>query len=142
MKLPLTILDIKAIIPHDGKALFLQQVTELEPGKMVTATCVFPEQTVEGHFPGNPMVPGVLLMEALAQAGAVCVGSLEKFKGRQLILRGIDHSRFRKKVLPGEEITLKVEILEIRSATGKGNGTAWVKGKMVCRGEISFGVIS
>jgi 3-hydroxyacyl-[acyl-carrier-protein] dehydratase len=135
--------DIQKIIPHRYPFLLVDRIIELEAGvkavgiKNVTVN----EPFFQGHFPGNPIMPGVLQVEALAQVGAVALLSQEEFKGKLAVFAGIDNLRFKKQVLPGDTLRLEVEIVSIRRSIGKGNAVAYVGDKIACKGEIMFGIV-
>lgn len=136
----LTIEEIKEIIPHRYPMLLIDRVEELEPGKTITAkkNVSVNEPFFQGHFPHEPVMPGVLIVEAMAQAGAVALLSLEEFKGKTAYFGGIDKAKFRKKVTPGDTLILEVELTKVRSAAGKGKGIAYVDGKKVAEAELTF----
>lgn len=136
--------DIEKIIPHRDPFLLIDEVTELEPGKRVVAKKHLNEDEFwfKGHFPGYPIQPGVLTMEMLAQAGAVCVLSMPEFKGKLAVFAGIDKARFHRPVRPGETLTLEVEIMKMRTSVGVGKAVATVDGKKAASGEITFAIIS
>jgi len=132
--------DIKNIIPHRDPFLLIDEVTELEPGKRVVAVKHVNEEEYyfKGHFPGQPVMPGVLQVEALAQAGAVCVLSLPEHKGKIAYFAAIDRVKFRGMVTPGDELRLEVELGNLRSRGGKGVAAAYKGDKLVCSCEITF----
>lgn len=133
---------IEAIIPHRDPFLLIDEVLELEPGKRVVAKKYLKEDEFwfKGHFPGYPIQPGVLTMEMLAQAGAVCVLSMPEFKGRTAFFAGIDKARFHRPVRPGETLILEVELVKLRTSIGVGKATATVDGKKAAVGEITFAI--
>ncbi len=136
----LTIQEIMEIIPHRYPFLLLDRILELEPGqralgeKLVTIN----EPFFQGHFPDMPIMPGVLIVEALAQTGAVAALSLPENKGKLAVFAGIDHVRFRRSVRPGHTLRLEVTIDKIRRGIGKGNGKATVDSVLVCEGQLMF----
>ncbi|QQU18339.1 3-hydroxyacyl-ACP dehydratase FabZ [Enterococcus casseliflavus] len=136
----LTIQEIKEIIPHRYPMLLVDRVEELEEGKRVVAkkNVTINEPFFQGHFPHEPVMPGVLIVEAMAQAGAVALLSLEGFRGKTAYFGGLDKAKFRKKVTPGDTLILEVEIIKVKSAAGIGKGIAYVDGKKVAEAELTF----
>ncbi|MCI5623556.1 MULTISPECIES: 3-hydroxyacyl-ACP dehydratase FabZ [Anaerostipes] len=136
----LDIKEIMSIIPHRSPFLLVDRVEEMEVGKRIVAKkCVsYNEPFFTGHFPQEPVMPGVLIIEALAQAGAVCALSAEENKGKIAFLGGVNKAKFRGKVVPGDVLTLEVEMVKIKGPVGVGKGTAKVDGKVVASGEITF----
>ena len=136
----LTIEEIKEIIPHRYPMLLIDRVEELEPGKSIKAkkNVSVNEPFFQGHFPHEPVMPGVLIVEAMAQAGAVALLSLDEFKGKTAYFGGIDKAKFRKKVVPGDTLVLEVELTKVRSSAGCGKGIAYVDGKKVAEAELTF----
>ena len=136
----LTISEIKEIIPHRYPMLLIDRVEELEPGQRILAkkNVTINEPFFQGHFPHEPVMPGVLIVEAMAQAGAVALLSLEQFKGKTAYFGGIDKAKFRKKVTPGDTLLLEVELLKVKSSAGIGKGIARVDGKKVAEAEMTF----
>ena len=133
---------IEEIIPHRDPFLFLDEVTELEPGRRVVARkLVRPDEWFfPGHFPGRPIMPGVIMVEALAQAGAVAVLSLEENRGKLALFAGIDDVRFKRIVRPGEVLTLECVVETVRGPVGRGKVKATVDGKLAVRGTLTFAV--
>lgn len=132
--------EIQEILPHRHPFLLVDAIEELEPGvRAVGYKCVtFNEPYFQGHFPGNPVMPGVLIIEALAQVGAVCCLSAEENKGKIGFLGGVNKAKFRGKVVPGDVLNLEVEMIKVKGPVGVGKGTATVDGKVVASGEITF----
>ena len=131
---------IESIIPHRDPFLFLDEVTELEPGRRVVARrLVRPDEWFfPGHFPERPIMPGVIIVEALAQAGAVAVLSLEENRGKLALFGGIDGVRFKRIVEPGDELTLTCEVEAVRGPIGKGRVEARVAGELAVRGTLDL----
>lgn len=136
----LTTKEIMEIIPHKYPMLLIDTIEELEPGRRaVGRKCVtVNEPFFMGHFPGEPIMPGVLIMEALAQTGAVAMLSLPENKGKLALFGGIDKARFKGQVLPGDVLTLQTEIIKVKGPVGVGSAQALVNGKTVARAELTF----
>ncbi len=138
----LTNKEIMEIIPHRQPMLLIDTVEELEPGiRAVAKKCVSAaEPYFAGHFPGEPVMPGVLIVEALAQTGAVAILSREENKGKTAYFAGIDGAKFKQKVLPGDVLTLETEIVKIKGPIGVGRAEAYVEGKLVCQARLTFAI--
>ena len=132
--------EIMEIIPHRYPFLLIDTIEELEPGvRGVGRKCVSMNEPVfQGHFPGNPVMPGVLIIEALAQVGAVALLSQPEWKGRTAYFAGIDKARFRQKVVPGDVLTLETVILKVKGPVGVGKAVAAVNGKVAAEAELTF----
>jgi 3-hydroxyacyl-[acyl-carrier-protein] dehydratase len=131
---------IESIIPHREPFLFVDEVLELEPGVRVVARTTFDADAwfLEGHFPGRPIVPGVIMVEAVAQASAIVVLTMPEHRGRQPLFAGIDKVRFKRIVSPGEELTIACDVLGGRGLVGKGSVEARVGTELVLRGTLMF----
>src|ERR687895_545516 len=135
--------EIQRIIPHRYPFLLVDRVLELEPGKRAVGikNVTMGDPFFQGHFPNYPVMPGVLIVEALAQVGAVALGTSEEFKGKLALFAGIDEVRFKRQVRPGDTLRLEVELEQIRRGIGMGSGTASVEGELACRGDIMFALV-
>lgn len=138
----LTTKEIMEIIPHRQPMLLIDTVEELEPGKKALAKkCVsYNEPFFTGHFPQEPVMPGVLIVEALAQTGAVAMLSLPENKGKVAYLGAVNSAKFKGKVLPGDVLMLETEIIKSKGAVGVGSAKAYVDGKLVVKAEITFAI--
>ena len=134
--------QIEAILPHRDPFLLIDEVVELEPGARVVARKkVRPDEWyLSGHFPGRPIMPGVLIVEAMAQTGAVAVLSEEENRGRLALFAGIDGVRFKRIVEPGDELELTCDLEKVRGPVGKGRAEARVGGELAARGVLTFAV--
>lgn len=139
---PLGRREIEEILPHRDPFLLLDEVTELEPGARAVARKVVREDEwyLAGHFPGRPIMPGVLMVEAMAQTGAVAVLSDEANRGKLALFAGIDGVRFKRIVEPGDELELTCELERMRGPVGRGKATATVGGELAVRGTLTFAV--
>lgn len=143
LQLPLDTLAIRSILPHRYPFLLVDRVIELDPGqravglKNVTAN----EEFFQGHFPDYPVMPGVLIVEAMAQVGGVALLVLEEHKGKLALFAGINSVRFKRQVKPGDILQMTVELGHFRRGVGTANATATVDGELVCRGELMFAVV-
>ena len=140
MKAPLGRDEIERIIPHRDPFLLLDEVTVIEPGVRVVARKVVREDEwyLAGHFPGRPIMPGVLMVEAMAQAGAVAVLSEEENRGKLALFAGINDVRFKRIVEPGDELEVTCELERLRGPVGRGKATATVDGDLAVRGTLMF----
>jgi len=140
--LPLDRAAIEAILPHREPFLLIDEVLELEPGERVVALKRVREDEwyLRGHFPGRPIMPGVLIVEAMAQTGAIAVLSEEENLGRIALFAGIDDTRFKRIVEPGDELQLECTLEQVRGPIGKGRARATVDGQLAARGTLTFAV--
>ncbi|MFK5708850.1 3-hydroxyacyl-ACP dehydratase FabZ [Lysinibacillus boronitolerans] len=136
----LTSQQLQAILPHRYPFLLVDRIVELEEGKRAVGlkNVTINEEFFKGHFPQYPVMPGVLIVEALAQVSAVIMLTKAGNEGRLGLLAGIDHCRFKKQVKPGDQLYLEVEITREKGAVGKGRGIAMVDGEIVCETDLVF----
>lgn len=140
LELPLGPAAIRELIPHRYPFLLVDRVEEVEPGvravgvKNVTQN----EPFFQGHFPDYPVMPGVLIVEAMAQVGAVGVMTLEGYRGKLALFAGIDGVRFRRQVIPGDVLRMEVEISRLKGRVGRGKGSATVNGERACEADLMF----
>lgn len=136
-------IDIQKILPHRYPFLLVDKILEIEEGKSIKGikNVTVNEPFFQGHFPSNPIMPGVLITEALAQVGAVLLLSMPENKGKLGVFTGINNFKFRRQVVPGDTLTLSAELLVYRHGMGKANVKATVDGEVAAMGEISFAVI-
>lgn len=139
-QLPLDTLAIRKILPHRYPFLLVDRVIELDPGQSITAIkCLsVNEPFFQGHFPNYPVMPGVLQIEALAQAGAIMALLMPANEGKAAFLTGVNDFKFRRQVVPGDVLTLKVQTLRYRSGYGKASAVATVDGEVTAEGELGF----
>ena len=132
--------EIKMIIPHRAPFLLIDSAEIIEPEKSAKGfkKLTGNEDFFRGHFPDEPVMPGVLIVESMAQLGAVLALSIEKYKGKKIYFTSIDNVRFRKKVIPGDTLELFVEFVSFRHSMGRGRATASVNGTEVCSAELGF----
>ena len=135
--------EIKKIIPQREPFLMIDEVEDYVPGQSATAYKYVnkDEWYFKGHFPGNPIMPGVLITESLAQTGAVAILSLEENKGKNALFGGIDKMKFKKMVVPGDKLKLEVKIIKQKGLIGVGEGIATVDGNVVARGNLTFAIV-
>ena len=134
--------EILDIIPHRQPFMLIDTIEELEPGvRAVGKKCVsYNEPYFAGHFPGNPVMPGVLIIEALAQVGAVAILGLPENKGKTAYFAGIDKAKFKQKVVPGDVLMLETKIIKSKGPIGIGEATATVNGKVAAKAELTFAI--
>ena len=131
---------IEAVLPHRDPMLLIDEVVELVRGERVQARRTITQADCAGHFPGNPIMPGVKMVEALAQCGAVAVLSQEENRGKLALFAGIDDVRFKRIVRPGDVLDLLCEVEQVRGPVGRGKVRASVDGELAVRGMLTFAV--
>ncbi|MGE6257895.1 3-hydroxyacyl-ACP dehydratase FabZ [Heyndrickxia sporothermodurans] len=138
----LDIQQIKEIIPHRYPFLLIDRILEVEEGKSAVGikNVTGNEDFFNGHFPQYPVMPGVLIVEALAQVGAVAMLKKEENRGKLAFFTGIDKCRFKRQVKPGDQLRLEVEMIRFKGPIGKGKGIATVDGELVCETEMMFAI--
>jgi 3-hydroxyacyl-[acyl-carrier-protein] dehydratase len=134
--------EIEEILPHRDPFLLVDEVLELVPGERAVARKTVTDEDCAGHFPGNPIMPGVKMVEALAQCGAVAVLAQPENKGKLALFAGIDGVRFKRVVRPGDVLTLECDVEAVRGPVGKGKARASVDGDLAVRGTLTFAVES
>lgn len=143
IELPLDSVAIRKILPHRYPFLLVDRVIEMTPGeravgiKNVTAN----EEFFQGHFPEYPVMPGVLIVEAMAQVGGVALLTLEEHQGKMALFAGINNVRFKRQVKPGDVLHMEVELGAFRRGIGTGTATATVDGDVACKGELMFALV-
>ena len=134
--------EIMEILPHRHPFLLIDTIEELEPGVRAVGRkhVTFNEPYFAGHFPGNPVMPGVLILEALAQTGAVAILSLPENRGKTAYFAGIDKAKFKQMVRPGDTLELETTIIRSKGPIGVGEAIATVNGKLAAKAELTFAV--
>ena len=135
--------EIKKIIPQREPFLMIDEVESYTPGQSAVAykNVSEDEYYFKGHFPGNPIMPGVLMVEALAQTAAVAILSMEENKGRNALFGGINNLKFKRQVVPGDRLKLEVKIIKKKGPIGIGEAIATVDGKVAVKGELTFAIV-
>ena len=132
--------EIMEILPHRYPFLMIDKIIDLIPGKSASGikNVSINEPYFAGHFPGNPIMPGVLMIEAMAQVGACAILGEEKYRHQLAYLAGVDHVRFKRLAVPGDVLLIRTELIKIRATIGKAKGTIMVNNELVCGGEFLF----
>jgi 3-hydroxyacyl-[acyl-carrier-protein] dehydratase len=136
-------IDIQKILPHRYPFLLVDRILEIEEGKRAKGikNVTINEPFFQGHFPGQPIMPGVLIVEAMAQVGAVSILTMEEYKGKLAVFTGIEKMKFRKQVVPGDTLVIEAELISIRHGMGKAKVSAKVDDKIAAIGEVMFALI-
>ena len=134
--------QIMEILPHRNPFLLIDTIEDLVPGEKAVAkkNVTMNEPYFMGHFPGNPVMPGVLIIEALAQTGAVAILCQDEWKGKTAYFAGINNAKFKQKVVPGDTLELTTEIIKVKGPIGVGKAVAKVNGKTACMAELTFAI--
>jgi len=132
--------QIKDIIPHRDPFLLIDEITALDPGQKCTAVKYIQAEDFwfRGHFPDYPVTPGVLIVEMMAQTGAVCAGSMPENRGKVALLAKVDKAKFRRQVVPGDRLELTIEIIKLKASVGVGKAFALVNGELAASCELTF----
>lgn len=143
LELPLDSVAIRKILPHRYPFLLVDRVVELVPGESAVGykNVTTNEEFFQGHFPDYPVMPGVLIVEAMAQVGGVALLCLDEHKGKTALFAGIDKVRFKRQVKPGDTLLMDVRLGAFRRGIGTGTATATVDGELACKGELMFALV-
>jgi 3-hydroxyacyl-[acyl-carrier-protein] dehydratase len=136
-------IEIQNILPHRYPFLLVDKILEVEVGKKAVGlkNVTINEPFFQGHFPGNPIMPGVLIVEAMSQVGAVAILSMEEYKGKLAVFAGIEKMKFRRQVVPGDTLIMEAELLGIKMGIGRAKVSAKVEGKTAAEGEVMFAIV-
>lgn len=139
----LDIKEIQNIIPHRYPFLLVDKIVEIEYGKRAVGikNVTVNEPFFQGHFPGNPIMPGVLIVEAMAQVGAVSILAMEENKGKLAVFAGIDGLRFKRQVVPGDTLRMEVTMTAMKRGIGKAKAEAYVEDQLAASGELMFAIV-
>lgn len=133
---------LQEILPHRYPFLMIDCIEDMVPGQSATGikNVTFNEYYFQGHFPGNPVMPGVLIIEAMAQTGAAAILSMEQFKGRTAYFGGIKNAKFKRKVVPGDTLRIETKITRLAGTIGLGSAKAYVGEELASEAELYFGI--
>jgi 3-hydroxyacyl-[acyl-carrier-protein] dehydratase len=136
-------IKVQELLPHRYPFLLVDKVIEIEEGKRAVGikNVTINEPFFQGHFPGNPIMPGVLIVEAMAQVGLIALKTMDEYKDKLGVFTGMDGIRFKKQVKPGDTLRIEVELVKIRRGIGVAEGVAYVGDELACKGTIMFGLI-
>lgn len=136
-------IDIQKVLPHRYPFLLVDKILQIETGKKAVGlkNVTVNEPFFQGHFPGTPIMPGVLIVEAMAQVGGIAILSMEEYKGKLAVLTGIEKMKFRKQVVPGDTLIMEAELIAFKMGIGKAKVSARVEGKIAAEGEMMFAII-
>lgn len=136
-------IDIQNVLPHRYPFLLVDKILEIETGKKAVGlkNVTINEPFFQGHFPGNPIMPGVLIVEAMAQVGGIAILSMEEHKGKLAVFTGIEKMKFRKQVVPGDTLIMEAELIAFKMGIGKAKVCAKVEGKIAAQGEVMFAIV-
>jgi 3-hydroxyacyl-[acyl-carrier-protein] dehydratase len=136
-------IDVQNVLPHRYPFLLVDKILEIETGKKAVGlkNVTINEPFFQGHFPGNPIMPGVLIVEAMAQVGGIAILSMEEHKGKLAVFTGIERMKFRKQVVPGDTLIMEAELIAFKMGIGKAKVCAKVEGKIAAEGEVMFAIV-
>lgn len=136
-------IEIQKVLPHRYPFLLVDKILEIETGKKAVGlkNVTINEPFFQGHFPGTPIMPGVLIVEAMAQVGGIAILSMEEYKGKLAVLTGIEKMRFRKQVVPGDTLIMEADLIAFKMGIGKAKVCARVDGKIAAEGEMMFAIV-
>lgn len=136
-------IDVQNVLPHRYPFLLVDKILDIETGKKAVGlkNVTINEPFFQGHFPGTPIMPGVLIVEAMAQVGGIAILSMEEYKGKLAVLTGIEKMKFRKQVVPGDTLIMEAELIAFKMGIGKARVCAKVEGKIAAEGVMMFAIV-